>query len=604
MLPPAVGHHPGHRRDDAEPVGAVHAQHVRLARRRGASPPGCTARTVASSWPSAASGASAASTSAGGRAGADQGHREVPAQPGHRRVGEVGAEAGERLGDVGDDAGPVVADDGDGELVHPRAFCPNHRARTDVGAGVTASTSHDQSRLQPPPSAGSTRTPATCRGASPGVERLGDAGQRGHAPADAGRPGAAGLRGVAGPLADAGRAGRRPAGRGDPDVGPARLPAPGAAAARVRGGARRAARRRGARRPGRSCWRCPASAPTPRGRWPPSRTASATRSWTPTCAGWSPGRWPGAPDAGPDHDRRPTSPRPRRCCRPSRRGRPGPASRSWSWARWSARPASPRCADCPFVDVCAWRRAGRPALAGPSRRPQRTPAPTARSAACCWTVLRDATGPVPRPRLDVVWPERRQRDRALAGLVDDGLVDAAGPATVYALPDAGRMDGSAARRIRDRARSRSRRLRRLSSVGFRRAEVGRHRVGHHRPACRRRGTSASTSRCPPGRPRSPPRRSGRARSSLKRICSDRVSSISRWIVRRSGRAPSTGSKPFFARYFFALSVSSRPMSLFAQLGLDPRDHDVDDLQDLGLGQLVEDDRVVDPVEELRAGSAA
>ena len=37
--------------------------------------------------------------------------------------------------------------------------------------------------------------------------------------------------------------------------------------------------------------------------------------------------------------------------------------------------------------------------------------------------------------------------------------------------------------------------------------------------------------------------------------------MSRWIVRRSGRAPSTGSKPFLARYFLALSVSSRPMSL-------------------------------------------
>jgi hypothetical protein len=41
-----------------------------------------------------------------------------------------------------------------------------------------------------------------------------------------------------------------------------------------------------------------------------------------------------------------------------------------------------------------------------------------------------------------------------------------------------------------------------------------------------------------------------------------VSSSSRWIVRRSGRAPRTGSKPLLPRYFLALSVSSRPMSLF------------------------------------------
>jgi A/G-specific adenine glycosylase len=37
-------------------------------------------------------------------------------------------------------------------------------------------------------------------------------------------------------------------------------------------------------------------------------------------------------------------------------------------------------------------------------------------------VLRDATGPVPSGRLDVVWPDATQRARALASLVDDGLV--------------------------------------------------------------------------------------------------------------------------------------------------------------------------------------
>ena len=41
------------------------------------------------------------------------------------------------------------------------------------------------------------------------------------------------------------------------------------------------------------------------------------------------------------------------------------------------------------------------------------------------------------------------------------------------------------------------------------------------------------------------------------------------------------------------------MSLFASWRLDPGDHEVDDLEDLVLGQLVEDDDVVDAVEELR-----
>ncbi len=48
-------------------------------------------------------------------------------------------------------------------------------------------------------------------------------------------------------------------------------------------------------------------------------------------------------------------------------------------------------------------------------------------------VLRDDDGPVHRSRLDAVWTEEAQRVRCLAGLVEDGLVVAAGPDT-YALP--------------------------------------------------------------------------------------------------------------------------------------------------------------------------
>ena len=47
-------------------------------------------------------------------------------------------------------------------------------------------------------------------------------------------------------------------------------------------------------------------------------------------------------------------------------------------------------------------------------------------------VLREAPGPVPPARLDAAWPEPVQRDRALAGLLADGLVDEV--AGGYALP--------------------------------------------------------------------------------------------------------------------------------------------------------------------------
>ena len=42
-------------------------------------------------------------------------------------------------------------------------------------------------------------------------------------------------------------------------------------------------------------------------------------------------------------------------------------------------------------------------------------------------VLRHATGPVPRQRLDLVWNDDVQRARALAGLVEDGLVEPLNP---------------------------------------------------------------------------------------------------------------------------------------------------------------------------------
>ena len=86
----------------------------------------------------------------------------------------------------------------------------------------------------------------------------------------------------------------------------------------------------------------------------------------------------------------------RAAARPSRRGRPGRARPSWSSARWSAPPASPRCAACPVEAVCAWRAAGQPAPTGPSRRPQQYAGTDRQVRGLLLEVLRDATGPVPR----------------------------------------------------------------------------------------------------------------------------------------------------------------------------------------------------------------
>ena len=84
---------------------------------------------------------------------------------------------------------------------------------------------------------------------------------------------------------------------------------------------------------------------------------------------------------------------------------------------------SPRCTDCPFSSVCAWRLSGAPLPAGPSRKRQAYTGTDRHVRGLLMAVLRDATGPVPRQRLDAVWSDDVQRARALAGLVADGLVE-------------------------------------------------------------------------------------------------------------------------------------------------------------------------------------
>jgi A/G-specific adenine glycosylase len=87
---------------------------------------------------------------------------------------------------------------------------------------------------------------------------------------------------------------------------------------------------------------------------------------------------------------------------------------------------SPRCTECPFEKVCVWHLSGTPAPAGPSRKPQRYAGTDRQVRGLLLEVLRHATGPVPRQRLDVVWADEVQRARALSGLVDDGLVEPLG----------------------------------------------------------------------------------------------------------------------------------------------------------------------------------
>ena len=89
------------------------------------------------------------------------------------------------------------------------------------------------------------------------------------------------------------------------------------------------------------------------------------------------------------------------------------------------RSRSPRCGDCPVAAICRWRIAERPSLATP-RRVQRYDGTDRQARGRILAVLREASDPVTSARLDGAWPEPVQRRRALAGLVDDGLVERVG----------------------------------------------------------------------------------------------------------------------------------------------------------------------------------
>ncbi|MDP9864408.1 MULTISPECIES: A/G-specific adenine glycosylase [Streptosporangium] len=94
---------------------------------------------------------------------------------------------------------------------------------------------------------------------------------------------------------------------------------------------------------------------------------------------------------------------------------------------------APRCADCPVSDLCAWRLAGKPAYDGPARKGQTYAGTDRQCRGRLLAVLRQAHGPVPKDALDVVWDSARQRERALDGLVADGLAEVLDDGT-YRLP--------------------------------------------------------------------------------------------------------------------------------------------------------------------------
>ena len=93
---------------------------------------------------------------------------------------------------------------------------------------------------------------------------------------------------------------------------------------------------------------------------------------------------------------------------------------------------APRCDRCPVAEQCAWRQAGSPAYDGPVRRTQSFAGTDRQVRGLLMAVLRDRAGPAGADELAAVWADPVQRDRALAGLLADGLLVADGP--TYRLP--------------------------------------------------------------------------------------------------------------------------------------------------------------------------
>jgi A/G-specific adenine glycosylase len=94
---------------------------------------------------------------------------------------------------------------------------------------------------------------------------------------------------------------------------------------------------------------------------------------------------------------------------------------------------TPRCADCPLLETCAWRAAGAPAYDGPRARPQSFTGTDRQVRGLLMDVLRGASGPVEQTELEIDWPDVGQRERALASLRADGLI-VHRPDGTYALP--------------------------------------------------------------------------------------------------------------------------------------------------------------------------
>jgi A/G-specific adenine glycosylase len=86
------------------------------------------------------------------------------------------------------------------------------------------------------------------------------------------------------------------------------------------------------------------------------------------------------------------------------------------------RARNPLCDACPIQDLCAWRQGGHSGWAGPPRRGQAYLGTDRQCRGTLLGVVSSSDGPVEDHELTAAWHDVAQRMRALASLVEDGLV--------------------------------------------------------------------------------------------------------------------------------------------------------------------------------------
>lgn len=83
---------------------------------------------------------------------------------------------------------------------------------------------------------------------------------------------------------------------------------------------------------------------------------------------------------------------------------------------------TPNCAECPIAEHCAWALAGFPANEGRTRTPQAKYEGSVRQARGAILALARANSHITRTRIAAAVPDAAKRDRALEGLLTDGLL--------------------------------------------------------------------------------------------------------------------------------------------------------------------------------------